>query len=58
MKNVVISVEGHVLTITVDIAKEFGPSALGKTVASTEDSVDVPGSDVKVGLNCYKSPGW
>lgn len=58
MRNVVISVEGHVLTITVDLAKEFRPSASGKTtiVASTEGSVDVPGSDVKVGLNCYKSP--
>jgi len=30
MKNVEISVEGNILTIKVDLSKEFGPSASGK----------------------------
>jgi len=34
MKNVQMAVEGHRLTITVDLAKEFGPSASGKTIIS------------------------
>ena len=31
MKNVDLSITGNVLTITVDMSKEFGPSASGKT---------------------------
>lgn len=56
MKNVEIHVDGNILTIKVDLTKEFGPSSSGKTiiVASTEGNVDVSGSGVKVGLNCYK----
>ena len=58
MKNVEMHVEGHILTIKVDLTKEFGPSSSGKTiiVATTEGNVDVPGSEVKLGLNCYKKP--
>jgi hypothetical protein len=56
MKNVQMSVEGHRLTITVDLSKEFGPSASGKTtiIASTEGSVSVPDREEKVGLNVYR----
>lgn len=56
MKNVEMQVEGNILTIRVDLTKEFGPSSSGKTtiVASSEGNVDVPGSDIKIGLNCYK----
>ena len=38
MKNVEMTVEGTMLTIKVDLSKEFGPSASGKTIiiASTE----------------------
>jgi hypothetical protein len=56
MKNVEMKVEGNVLTITVDLSKEFGPSASGKTtiVASTEGNVAVPDREEKVGLNVYK----
>ena len=56
-KNVEMQVEGHILTIKLDLTKEFGPSSSGKTtiVASTEGNVDVPDSEVKVGLNCYKA---
>ena len=56
MKNVEMSINGNILTITVDLAKEFGPSASGKTtiIASTEGNVSVPNRDEKVGLNVYR----
>jgi hypothetical protein len=51
-----MSVEGTILTIKVDLSKEFGPSASGKTIiiASTEGNIAVPGRDEKVGLNVYR----
>ncbi|HTA75900.1 MAG TPA: hypothetical protein VK791_01945 [bacterium] len=56
MKNVEIKVEGNILTIKVDLSKEYGPSASGKTiiVASTEGNITVPEREEKVGLNVYK----
>lgn len=56
MKNVQMSVEGNILTIKVDLTKEFGPSASGKTIiiGSTEGNVSVPDRDEKVGLNVYR----
>ncbi|HSH71076.1 MAG TPA: hypothetical protein VK997_14220 [Deferrisomatales bacterium] len=57
MKNVEMSVAGNVLTIRVDLSKEFGPSSSGKTIiiASTEGNASVPGrEDAKVGLNVYR----
>ena len=57
MKNVDLTLEGNILTIKVDISKEFGPSTSGKTtiIASTEGNKAVPGKeDVKIGLNIYK----
>lgn len=56
MKNVEMSVLGDILTITVDLSKEFGPSSSGKTIiiASTEGNVAVPNRDEKVGLNVYR----
>ena len=56
MKNVELSVKGNVLTITVDLSKEFGPSSSGKTViiASTEGNFPLPGRDEVVGLNVYR----
>ena len=58
MKNVEMTVEGDILTIKVDLTKEFGPSSSGKTIiiASTEGNVSVPERDEKVGLNVYKKP--
>ncbi len=56
MKNVEMSVEGEILTIKVDLSKEFTPSASGKTIiiASTEGNVTIPGHEnSKVGLNVY-----
>jgi len=59
MKNVDLKVEGDILTIKVDLAKEFGPSASGKTIiiATTEGNQTIPGHEnMKVGLNIYKKP--
>jgi len=56
MKNVQMAVEGNILTITVDLSKEFGPSSSGKTIiiASTEGNVAIPEREEKVGLNVYR----
>jgi hypothetical protein len=56
MKNVEMTVAGNILTIKVDLSKEFGPSASGKTIiiASTEGNITVPEREEKVGLNVYR----
>lgn len=57
MKNVEMKLTGNILNITVDLSKEFGPSASGKTIiiASSEGNKSVPGhEDVKIGLNVYR----
>ncbi len=57
MKNVEMKTEGNILTIKVDLTKEFGPSSSGKTIiiASTEGNISVDGHDeIKIGLNIYK----
>ncbi len=56
MKNVEMSIEGSMLTIRVDLSKEFGPSSTGKTIiiASTEGNVTIPDRQEKVGLNVYR----
>jgi hypothetical protein len=56
MKNVEMSVEGNILTIKVDLSKEYGPSSSGKTiiVASTEGNVSIPNREEKLGLNVYR----
>jgi len=56
MKNVQMTVAGNILTITMDLTKEFGPSSSGKTIiiASTEGNVAVPERDEKIGLNVYR----
>ena len=56
MKNVDMALDGTILTIKVDLSKEFGPSASGKTIiiATTEGNVSVPGAEEKkIGLNVY-----
>lgn len=59
MKNVEMSVDGNILTIKVDLTKEFGPSSSGKTIiiASTEGNVAVLERDEKVGLKVYRKKG-
>ena len=57
MKNIEMSIDGNILTIKVDLLKEFGPSASGKTtiIASSEGNKGLPGKeDIKIGLNVYK----
>lgn len=56
MKNVEMTVSGNILTIKVDLTKEFGPSASGKTtiIASTEGNITIPEREEKVGLNVYR----
>lgn len=57
MKNVEMSVDGNILTIKVDLTKDFGHSTSGKTIiiASSEGNQSVPGKEaVKIGLNVYK----
>ncbi len=57
MKNVEMSMDGNILTIKVDMTKDFGPSASGKTIiiASSEGNQSFPGKEaVKIGLNVYK----
>lgn len=57
MKNVEYKIVKNVLTITVDLSKEFGQSRSGKstTVASSEGNQVLEGSNnIKMGLNIYK----
>ena len=56
MKNVEMSVEGNILTIKVDLSKDYGPSSSGKTiiVASTEGNVSIHDREEKLGLNVYR----
>jgi hypothetical protein len=55
-------VSDNVLTVTIDLSQDQGPSKTGKTViiASTEGSVDVTGHElpyaIKLGVNCYHYP--
>jgi hypothetical protein len=57
MKNCEMKLEGSILTITVDISKEFGTSSSGKSIiiGSTEGNVSIPEKeDIKIGLNVYR----
>jgi len=59
MKNCEMKLDGSILTITVDISKEFGKSASGKSIiiSSTEGNVSIPEKeDIKIGLNIYRKP--
>ena len=57
MKNCEIKLDGNILTIKVDISKEFGISSSGKSIiiGSTEGNVSIPNKeDIKIGLNVYR----
>ena len=56
MKNVDMSITGNILTITVDLSKEFGLSSSEKNtiIATTEGNVSIPDREEKIGLNIYK----
>lgn len=55
--NITLKRDGHILTLTIDLSKSYGPSSSGKTtiIASSEGNANVPGeSDMKLGLNVFK----
>lgn len=58
MKNVKTSVDGDILTITVDLSQEVGPSSSGKTIiigsSMGNKPIDRKHPDVRVGVNVYK----
>lgn len=57
MKNVKATVKGNVLTITVDLSKDQGPSKSGKNmvIATTGGNAEVPmKAGFKFGLNVYR----
>lgn len=57
MKNVDMQVKGNILTINVDLSKDFGRSKSGKSIviASTEGNKVIGSTDCKIGLNIYRS---
>jgi hypothetical protein len=59
MENIDMNIDGNILTIKIDLSKEFGPSSSGKTivVASTRGNANVDGHpNIKLGVNCFKYP--
>ena len=57
MQNVNMKKEGSKLIIEIDLSKDFGPSASGKTLilASTRGNAPVPDtSDTFIGINCFR----
>ena len=57
MKNCEMKLDGNILTITIDISKEFGVSSSGKSIiiGSSEGNVSIPGNDdIKIGINVYR----
>ena len=51
-----IKVEDDLIIIVIDKSKDFGASKSGKTtiIASTEGNQKVEGTDLILGLNCYR----
>jgi hypothetical protein len=58
MQNVITKIKGNKLIIEVDMSKEFGLSASGKTIsiASTKGNKVVADGGITLGLNVYKYP--
>ncbi len=56
MKNIDMSIEGNILTLKVDLSKDFGTSSSGKSIiiATSEGNYALPGREEKVGLNVYR----
>ena len=59
-KNIKGSLEDNILIIKVDLTKDFGPSASGKTliIASTGQGqrFEYNGKTVIIGVNIYRKP--
>jgi hypothetical protein len=49
-----MTIERNILTIKVDLSKEFGPSGKTIIIASTEGNVSATDRDENVGLNVYR----
>ncbi|EHQ35580.1 hypothetical protein Metlim_1477 [Methanoplanus limicola DSM 2279] len=57
MKNIEMTVDGNILTMKIDISKDYGESKSGKsiTIASTEGNISLPDNeDIKIGVNVYR----
>ena len=56
MKNIKMTTKDNILTIEVDLSKNYGLSVSGKSeiIASTEGNQAIPESDAKIGVNIYK----
>lgn len=56
MQNVNVTVKGSIATIVIDLSKDFGKSASGKStiVASTHGNVQMGDTGVTLGLNAYR----
>lgn len=56
MKNIDMKVEGNILTVKIDLSKDYGESSSGKSIiiASTEGNQSVPESNAKIGINVYR----
>lgn len=51
-----VSKDGKTLVVTVDLTKDMGPSASGKTrlIASTRGALKLPGTDATLNISVYK----
>ena len=56
MTNINTTLNGNILTLTIDISKAGAPSASGKSIviATTSGNAAVAGTDLKLGLNLYR----
>ena len=57
MENCEMKLNGNILTIIVDISKDFGVSSSGKSIiiGSTEGNISIPEKeDIKIGVNIYR----
>jgi hypothetical protein len=56
MNNMQMKVDGSILTITVDLSKEYGRSKSGKTmiIATSAGNKLIEGTDATIGLNIYR----
>ena len=56
MINTDMTIKDDILTITVDLTYDAGPSKSGKTIiiASTQGNKQIPGTGATIGLNIYR----
>ena len=53
-----MSIDNDILTIKVDLSKNYGPSKSGKTIiiATTEGNAQIADREEVIGMNIYKRP--